>query len=188
MELKIRTARKEDAAELLSIYAPYVENTAVTFECAVPTLSEFESRVENTLIKYPYIVAELDGEIMGYSYAGPFKPRAAYEWSVELSVYVKEDHRKIGVGKSLYEEMERLLSAQNIVNLNVAVAYSEKEDEYLNHNSIEFHEHMGYSPVGRFEKCANKFGRWYDLVWLHKSIGAHIDNPPAVIPFSSLSF
>jgi len=184
MSYKIRIAKKEDAKELLKIYAPYVENTAVSLECAVPTLAEFEERIEHTLEKYPYLVAEIGGEIVGYTYAGPFKPRAAYEWSVETSIYVREDHRGTGIGKELYCELERLLARQNIVNVYAAVAYTDASDEHLNQNSFHFHEHVGFTPVGVFRKCANKFGVWYDLMWMEKHIGEYKNDPPEIIPFA----
>ncbi len=188
MSYKIRIAKKEDASELLKIYAPYVEHTAVSFECAVPSIEDFEARIENTLKRYPYLVAELDGEIVGYTYAGAFKPRAAYDWSVETSIYVREDHKGSGIGKELYEALFEILAKQNIVNVNAAVAYVQEEDEYLTHASYLFHEHVGFTSVANFKKCANKFGRWYDLVWLEKSIGKHRNDPEPIIPFSELSF
>jgi len=184
MNFNIRIAKKEDAKALLDIYAPYVENTAVTFECAVPTISDFEERIEHILEKYPYLVAELDGEIIGYTYAGPFKPRAAYDWSVETSIYVREDCRGTGIGKDLYYELEKMLKSQNIVNVYAAVAYIEEEDEYLTHNSVLFHEHVGFEAVGTFKKCANKFGRWYDLMWMEKKIGEHSDFPAPITFFN----
>ena len=189
MSYKIRIAKKDDAKELLEIYAPYVENTAVTFECAVPSLTEFEERIVNTLQKYPYLVAEIGGEIVGYTYAGPFKPRAGYDWSVETSIYVREDHRGTGIGKELYCELEKRLAAQNIVNVYAAVAYIDTgvSDGHLNQNSFRFHEHMGFTPVGVFRKCANKFGHWYDLMWMEKKLGGHRSDPDTVIPFSNLS-
>jgi len=186
MSYKIRIAKKEDAKELLDIYAPYVENTAVTFECAVPSLAEFEERIEHTLEKYPYLVAEIGGEIVGYTYAGPFKPRASYDWSVETSIYVREDHRGTGIGKELYLELEKFLKAQNIVNVYAAVAYADDEDKYLTHNSVLFHEHVGFTPVGVFRKCASKFGRWYDLMWMEKHIGERKNEPLEIIPFTEI--
>ena len=86
----IRTATANDAEAILNIYAYYVENTAITFEYDVPTLEEFTQRIENTLKKYPYLVAEKDGEILGYAYAGVFKDRAAYDWSAETTIYLKD--------------------------------------------------------------------------------------------------
>jgi len=96
--MNIRLATPSDAATLLAIYAPYVENTAITFEYEVPTIEDFANMIEKTLEKYPYLVAEEDGLILGYAYASTYYARAAYDWAVELSVYVSQDARGKGVG------------------------------------------------------------------------------------------
>lgn len=191
-QITIRTAAPDDAAALLSIYAPYVEHTAITFEYNVPSVEEFRQRIVNTLRLYPYLVAEKKtgastaGEIVGYAYAGPLHARAAYAWSVETSIYVKEGEKKSGIGKALYLALEKVLAAQNITNVNACIASPETDDEYLDHNSIQFHGHLGYSMVGEFHKCAYKFGRWYNMVWMEKMIGNHQDRQPAMIPFPEL--
>lgn len=183
---KIRIATEQDAEALLEIYAPYVENTAITFEYTVPTVQEFTQRIRHVLEKYPYLVAEREGKIAGYAYAGTFKERAAYDWSVETTVYVREDQKKTGVGRELYEMLEKLLALQNIQNLNACIAYLEVEDQYLTHNSVQFHEHLGYRLVGEFYKCGYKGGRWYNMVWMEKHIGGHEDRPQAVKSFNNI--
>lgn len=185
-DLKIRIATKEDAPRLLAIYAPYVTDTAITFEYEVPSLSDFENRICTTLQKYPYLVAEKEGEIIGYAYAGPFHERKAYDWSVEMSIYVDRTHRKSGAGRALYEALEKALSAQHILNLYACIAYVDHEDPYLDQNSVQFHEHMGYHLAGTFHQCGYKFGRWYDMVWLEKIIGDHAQKEADMIPFSAL--
>lgn len=172
-DIAIRSARPSDARELLEIYAPYVKNTAITFEYDVPTVDEFSQRIQKTLSKYPYIVAESGGEAVGYAYAGPFKNRAAYDRSVETTVYVKQKHRKKGIGCALYAELERLLKEQNILNMYACIAYAMQEDEYLTNDSERFHKKIGFETVGRFHKCGYKFGRWYDMIWMEKLIGEH---------------
>ena len=185
-EIRIRTATPEDAEELLYIYRPYVEKTAITFEWEVPTLAEFEERIRNTLKKYPYLVAERDDEIVGYAYAGTFKGRAAYDWDVETTVYVREDQKGTGVGKQLYQRLEKVLAMQNIQNLYACIAYPEVEDEHLTKNSVQFHEHLGYLWIGEFHKCGYKFGRWYNMVWMEKFIGEHNDEPGRVKTFGEI--
>ena len=185
-EITIRSARPEDAAALLSIYAPYVEHTAITFEYDVPSLEKFRERIVSTLERYPYLAAVRDGEIAGYAYAGPFHSRAAYDWAVETSIYVRESERKSGIGKALYASLEKALAAQNMTNLNACIASPVVDDEYLNHNSLQFHQHLGYSMVGEFHKCAYKFGRWYNMVWMEKIIADHPDRQPDVIPFAQI--
>lgn len=182
--ITLRFAEENDAEELLGIYAPYVRETAITFEYDVPEVDEFRERIRKTLAKYPYIAAERDGEIVGYAYAGEFKSRAAYDWAVETSIYVKRGMGRGGIGKKLYCALENVLRAQNILNVNACVAYPEPDDEYLTKNSVRFHEHLGYRFVGRFNKCGFKFGRWYDMVWLEKFIGEHSSTPKKVRWFS----
>ena len=184
--IQIRTAAAEDAWELLKIYKPYVKKTAITFEYDVPTPEEFKARIENTLKKYPYLVAEKDGELLGYVYTGPFVGRAAYGWAAEVSIYLKEGSQRLGFGKRLYQAIEEISRAQNILNLNACIGSPETEDEYLTRNSIQFHSHMGYRWVGEFYKCGYKFGRWYNMVWMEKIIGEHPAEPMAVIPFPEL--
>ena len=118
----IRIATEADAAALLQIYAPYVENTAITFEYEVPTEQEFAKRIKHTLEKYPYIVALEDKKIVGYAYAGPFKERAAYDWDVETSIYVDMEYKRNGIGRLLYEKLEQLLCEQRILNVNACLA------------------------------------------------------------------
>lgn len=183
-----RTATPADAKALLAIYTPYVEQTAITFEYDVPTLEEFTSRIQNTLRKFPYIIAEENNQILGYAYASPFKERAAYGWSVETSIYVKQDERQKGIGRLLYDRLEEILKKQGILNVNACIGYPQVEDEYLTQDSVRFHEKLGYSMVGTFHKCGYKFGRWYDMVWMEKFIGEHdtSGNQPEVIAFPEL--
>ena len=184
--VRIRTATVEDAEAILAIYAPYVTDTAITFEYEVPGIEEFQERIRHTLKRYPYLAAEKDGVIIGYAYAGPFKERAAYDWAVETTIYVDISRKKMGIGKKLYAALEQSLAQQNILNLNACIGYPEQEDEYLTKNSVEFHKHLGYRLVGEFYQCGYKFGRWYNMVWMEKQIGKHTDDPRPVIPFEEL--
>lgn len=179
-ELKIRNAVPEDAKALVEIYAPYVKNTAITFEYEVPSEEEFSKRIRHTLQEYPYLVAELDGKIVGYAYAGHLKSRAAYDWSAELSIYVHLGCHGNGIGKALYQELEKRLAAMHITNAYACIAWPETEDEYLTKDSQQFHEHMGYRLIGTFHQCAYKFGRWYHMIWMEKIIGEHKAQQPPV--------
>ena len=127
--LRIRTARLSDAPALLKIYAPYVEKTAITFECTVLDIDEFAARLRATLRRYPYLVAERGGEIVGYAYAGSFGSRAAYDWAVEMSIYLREDQRHRGTGKRLYAALEAVLRAQNIQNLYACIGCPDGADD-----------------------------------------------------------
>lgn len=184
--ITIRTAALPDAERLLEIYRPYVEETAITFEYDVPTIDEFRGRMTRVLEKYPYLVAERDGTIVGYAYAGPFVGRAAYDWSVETTIYLDRAVRRQGIGKALYTALETVLGAMGILNLNACIGYPETEDAYLTRNSVEFHAHLGYQWVGQFHNCGYKFGRWYHMVWMEKMLGEHPVQPDPVVPFSSV--
>lgn len=184
--ITVRLAAPEDAAALLAIYAPYVEKTAITFEYGVPSPQAFAGRIARTLERYPYLIAEADGRPAGYAYAGPFQERAAYGWAAETSVYVRRDAKRQGVGGALYRVLERCLAAQGILNLNACIACPAGEDPYLDQNSIDFHRHMGYRPVGEFRQCGCKFGRWYNMVWMEKHIGPHPADPPPAEGFPAV--
>ena len=172
-DISIRFAKPEDAKELLKIYAYYVTDTAISFETEVPSEEEFKLRIEEVLKSYPYIVACKDDEILGYAYLHSFVGRKAYELSAETTIYLNPDKKKMGIGKKLYSVLEDIAKEQNITNLYSCIGYVDKEDEYLNNNSVQFHEHIGFRMVGKFENCGHKFGRWYHMVWMEKIIGEH---------------
>ncbi len=169
----IRDASPDDAKRLLEIYGYYVENTAVTYEIVTPSVEEFQARIAGTLERYPYLVAEDGGRILGYAYAGPLVRRAAADRSCEVSIYLDRSARGRGLGRRLYEALEESLKAMGILNLYAVIAWPEQEDEYLNTNSADFHAHLGYATAGHLHKCGYKFGRWYDLIWMEKIIGPH---------------
>lgn len=171
--IQIRTAKISDAKDILAIYGYYVEHTAISFEYDVPALGEFRNRMEKTLTKYPYLVAERDEKIVGYAYAGAFVGRAAYDWSAELTIYLSPEEKGHGTGRKLYETIEKELADKGIKNLYACIGDPPMEDEYLTRNSEEFHAHMGFIKVGTFHKCGYKFGRWYNMIWMEKIIGEH---------------
>ncbi len=186
-DITLRIASPDDAAALLRIYAPYIQKTAITYEYDVPSVDEFAGRIAATLEKYPYLVAEADGCIIGYAYAGTFIGRTASDRSVEVSIYIDREYRHSGIGGRLYHALEEILKLQNILNLNAAIACSkDNDDPYVNRNSIEFHAHLGYTVVGQFDRCGYKFGRWYDLMWMEKHIGEHGDSPLPVLRFDEI--
>ncbi|MDO4566542.1 MAG: GNAT family N-acetyltransferase [Oscillospiraceae bacterium] len=182
----IRLATPDDAESLLSIYAPYVRNTAVSFEYEVPSFAEFRGRIERTLSKHPYLVAAIEREILGYAYTSDFVGRAAYGWSAETTIYLKEDKKRQGLGRLLYEALESISRARGLTNLYACVGFPETEDEYLTLNSVRFHRRMGYTLVGEFHGCGRKFGRWYGMVWMEKIIGGHSADTPPPLPLTAL--
>lgn len=174
--MKIEYVNPSDAKSLLEIYAPYVKNTAITFEYEVPSVEEFTQRIINISQKYPYIKAvDDDGKIAGYAYAGTFKGRRAYDWSVETTVYVRKDGRRQGTGRLLYEELERLLKKIGITNMNACITCPQNDDsEISNRDSMRFHEKMGFTLVGTFHFSGYKFGQWFNMIWMEKMIGDHL--------------
>ena len=146
-ELKIREATLDDAARLVEIYAPYITETSVSFEYDVPTVDEFRERIKNIKEKYPYLVCEKDGVVVGYVY-----------------------YRRMGVGSLLYKHLEEQLKKMGIENLLAGVAYCEREDPYLTKDSYKFHLREGYEMAGHLKDVGKKFDRYYDLLWMQKKI------------------
>ncbi len=181
--MKIENVTIKDAAELLAIYTPYVTDTAITFEYDVPSLEEFESRIKTISSKFPYLKAvDENGTILGYAYASTFKGRAAYDWSVETTVYVREDKKRAGIGKALYAALEEALKNMGILNANacIAVLKDGQPDPHLTNDSLHFHEKLGYKLVGTFHDSGFKFGTWYDMIWMEKMLGEHTSSPAPV--------
>lgn len=177
-ELSIRLAVPDDAPSLLAIYAPYVTGTAISFETKVPDISEFEQRIASTLTRYPYLVAEENDQIIGYAYASALSPRQAYDWSVETTVYLKQDVTGRGIGTALYHELFSLLGFQHFSRAFACIADT-------NTASVHFHESLGFSKVGCFSKCGYKNGTWLDVVWLEKDLCPSRKLPEPLLPLDS---
>lgn len=167
-DVTIRTAKPEDAKALVEIYAPYVIDTAITFEYEVPSVEEFRNRIIKTLEKYPYFVAEKDGKILGYAYAGVFKARRAYDHCVETSIYVDMNAHGQGIGRKLYETLEAELQSRGFININACISWIDEPNKHLTHQSPKFHEKLGYKKNAHFHRCGYKFGEWYDMIWMEK--------------------
>lgn len=178
--MNIRLAESKDSKRLLSIYSPYVRNTPVTFEYEVPSEEEFAKRIAATLQRYPYFVAEENNRLLGYAYASAFKQRAAYNWSVETSIYVDREQLGQGIGTALYHMLEKELARQNVINLCACISFP-------NPGSIAFHEALGYHTAAHFHKSGYKGGKWYDMVWMEKTLNPHSSDPEPFIPFPELT-
>lgn len=180
----VRNAVMEDVERIMEIYNYYVKNTAITFEYDTPSLNEFKERMEKTMQRYPYLVILKDGHMKGYAYAGAFVGRAAYDWSCEVTIYLDHNAQKCGMGRILYEALEKALYNMGILNLYACIGYPEYEDEYLTTNSADFHTHLGFVKVGEFHKCGYKFGRWYNMIWMEKMIGEHKTKQFPIVHYS----
>lgn len=168
--IMIRSATPDDAAAIWSIYRYYVENTAISFEITMPTQAQIRQRIEKVLSGFPYLVAELNGVIIGYAYAGHFIPREAYYHCAEVSIYISRENHRNGIGRMLYEALSDQLRAKGITQIYACIGVPEIEDEYLTNNSAQFHAHVGFREVGRFRNSGKKFGRFYHMIWMEKLI------------------
>ncbi len=168
--MKIRLAHPSDAAQLLSIYRPFIENTAITFETNVPSEKEFAERIISYTKKYPWLVAEVNGIAAGYAYAVKHREREAYQWCVESSVYVHEDFRGQGIAQQLYEKLFGLLKEMGFVNVYAGITLP-------NEKSYQLHTKLGFTPVGIYEKIGFKNSSWHSVQWFVKAINEYADNP-----------
>lgn len=175
--IEIRQATENDASELLDIYAPYITDTTITFEDVIPTIEDFKQRIRDISAKFPYLVAiDENNKILGYAYAHSYKPRAAYEWTVEVSIYIDQNYKGHGLGTKLYHHLERLLKQQGVVNLMARITQE-------NAASIRFHKKLGYQETGVFHKVGFKFNRWLDITWMEKSLNPHVEKIQKLIPY-----
>lgn len=156
--MNIRSVKLDDAARILEIYSPHITNSSTSFETDVPSIDEFKKRISEYTSKFPWIVYELDGKVVGYAYASAHRSRCAYEWSVESSVYVDPDFQGKGVGSKLYQELFKLLKTQGVVNIFAGITLP-------NEGSIKLHESLGFTYIGKFMDVGFKQGQWWDVGW-----------------------
>ena len=175
----IRLARSADAAAVRDIYAPFCESTSVTFEEEPPTTEEMADRIESTLETYPWLVCELDERIVGYAYASPLRKRRAYQWTVELSVYVADDARRSGVGRALYESLFAVLERQGVRDGYAVTTVPNPETE-------RFHERLGFERCVDFPAIGYTEGEWHDVAWWRRSIGEKTADPEPITPLPAL--
>ncbi|SHJ89738.1 GNAT family N-acetyltransferase [Hespellia stercorisuis] len=176
----VRMATEHDVDGIIEVYEPYVKETSITFEYDVPTVEEYVRRINRIQKKYPFLVAVIDEKIVGYAYASQLKNRAAYDWSVEVSIYVKEENQHHGIASTLYSFLETMLKQQNVVNLYACITYP-------NERSIGFHEYMGFHEAAHFNKCGYKQKKWHDVIWMEKELGDHNSEPFSFIPIDKIS-
>lgn len=174
-----RIATEEDAEALLEIYRPYVESTAVSFETEVPSPDAFRERIRRIRKQYPFLVAEQDGQAIGYSYASQYRTRAGFLWTAELSVYVRQDLRGNGIGTRLFAAVLDLLRLQGYRNAVSVVSLPNPPSEKL-------HYHFGFRLAGKQNKCGYKNGRWCDVGIFERPLSDYPDPPEVPIPFTQL--
>ncbi len=176
----LRAANENDAADMLVIYAPYVLQTTVSSEYTPPTLDEFKERMRSFQEKLPWLLCEIEGEIVGYGYASPHRTRAAYQWSVETSIYVAEGWHRHGIANAIYSALSELLTIQGYYNIYVGITSP-------NERSMKFHKAMGFIISGAYQESMYKFGQWRDVLWMGKSLRPHEDEPQPTVPFPEIA-
>jgi len=158
MSATIRVAIPEDARQIQAIYAPIVRETAISFEVDPPSVAEMQRRIERTLERWPWLVCDRAGEVLGYVYASEHRERAAYRWSVDVTVYIHERARRHGVGRALYTSLFKLLALQGYYNAYAGITLP-------NSGSVGLHTSLGFSAVGRYRNVGYKLGNWHDVGW-----------------------
>src|SRR5262249_14157734 len=143
--------------------APYVLENSTSFETELPDVKVIEGRIQNLQRQYPWLVFEADGKVLGYAYGCPHRERAAYQWSVETSVYIDRAAQRCGVGRALYRSLFEVLRRQGYANLYAGITLP-------NAASVGLHEAMGFSRVGVFSRVGFKFGQWHDVIWLQQCL------------------
>jgi L-amino acid N-acyltransferase YncA len=160
----VRDAVPGDAVRCAEIYAPYVRDTAISFETAPPTAADVARRIADAQRDHAWLVLEGDdGAVIGYAYGGPFLSRAAYRWSSAVSVYLDGAHRGSGGGRALYEALFDRLAGRGIRTLLAGVAVPNEASEGL-------HRALGFEPVGTYRRVGWKLGRWHDVAWWQKDL------------------
>ncbi|GAA2739999.1 GNAT family N-acetyltransferase [Terrabacter aerolatus] len=172
-ETRVRDATADDAGACAAIYAPYVTGTTVTFETEAPDGDEMARRIARAQSRHAFLVLEEDGAVVGYAYAGPFKERAAYRWSCEVSVYLAQDRRGRGGGRRLYEALLERLTARGY---RMAAGGMTQPNEA----SARLHAALGFEPVGTYRAIGWKFGQARDVSWVQRPLGDPL--PPGVDP------
>ncbi len=177
---EIRFARKTDAPEILEIYRPYVEASTVSFETELPSVYEFEQRIEKILSQYPYLVYTIDEKVVGYAYASRHRDRAAYDYAVEMSIYTADEVHGKNVAQKLYHKLFAILREQGVYVGYIGYTVP-------NEKSRKFHEKMGFEWVGAYKNVGYKFESWHDVVWMVKQITSLDIHPKPLLNINEVS-
>lgn len=176
---QIRLATPEDAAGILAIYAPYIQNTSYTFETEVPSVQEFAERIRSYLVNWPWLVWEEEGKVVGYAYGARYRERVAYQWCTESSIYMHDDFQKAGIGRRLYATLIEILKRQGFRNVYAVI-------NLPNEKSVAFHEKSGFTHFATYEQVGYKLGKWKNVGWWRLVLNEFGDEPAAPVKFSAL--
>lgn len=179
LEFNLRAASEADAIQVAAIYAPFVRDTHTSFEAAPPDEAEMARRIRATLRTHPWLVADRNGEVLGYAYATPHRARMAYQWCVETTVYVKTGLRRSGIGRDLYGALLGVLELQGFRMAYAGIALP-------NPASVGLHESLGFEPVGVYRAAGFKHGRWHDVGWWQRTVGSLQEVPETPVEFAKV--
>ncbi len=169
----LRLATPADAGAIATIYAPYVNETPISFELQPPTAEQMAGRIERTLARTPWVVAEVDGAVRAYAYAGRFRDRAAYDWTAESTVYVDRSLHRSGLGRATMASVLRVLRLQGFRLVIAGVTLPNPGSEGL-------HRALGFQPVGTFDGVGWKAGRWHGVSFFELELFPRADGPRPV--------
>jgi L-amino acid N-acyltransferase YncA len=167
---RIRMATELDSVSILEVYAPFIRNSIITFECKLPTAQEFKKRIIDITQKYPWLVYEVNGDIVGYAYASQYNNRSAYDWSADCSIYIKPDFHRKGIATALYFALIQLLKLQGYYNAYAGITLPNAKSE-------GFHKSFGFKPVGVYHNVGYKLNGWHDVMWMEYTIVEHSKQP-----------
>lgn len=177
MNAAIRLAVEDDAEALQAIYEPYVRETPISFELEPPDVNTMRERIRKTVESFPWLVCEHDGGIVGYAYASKHRERLAYQWSVDVTAYVRPGYHRSGIGRGLYTSLFPLLRLQGYFSAFAGVTLP-------NDASIGLHKAVGFVPIGVYPNVGYKFGKWHNVAWLGLSLQPPADSPAPPRPLA----
>ena len=177
-ELTTRSASEGDADAIAEIYAPYVRDTAISFETEPPPAAIIAQRITKTVETHPWLVADQGGQVVGYAYAGKHRDRPAYRWTVDTTIYVDTAVHRRGIGRALYRVLLEILRRQGFRSAFAEIVLP-------NPGSVHLHESAGFKPIGIHKDIGFKLGRWHDIGYWRIGL-ASTDAPPSEpVPFAA---
>jgi L-amino acid N-acyltransferase YncA len=179
MPTLIRLAQPTDAEAITSIYAPFCQDSIVSFELTPPAPAEMAERIHKISARLPWLVLEDDDQVIGYTYASSHRDRAAYQWSADVSAYIHADHRRQGIGRALYTTLFALLRAQGFYKAYAGITLP-------NPNSEGLHAALGFQPVGVYRGVGYKLGAWQDVGWYQRPLQPEQLNPIPPLPIDQI--